>query len=167
MICNKMYRTHHLHPPVRVMLPAPELLAKEIIAGVWRNTICLTKCPGTGKQFSHHNSRSECAWFSQCVIPCAEDLPSSSSSSLPFLPFSNLLGKNKHRLYCLGACRTLKAFITMQIVTAQTYKWISIYSPCRLFPPHSPWTIQHLLEASWSMEGMVMHPLYDHYFWEW
>lgn len=96
--------------------------SRDLISGcketqsAWLNTLVLESNSVTTM------ARSECAWFSQCVI----SLRSTTSPFLlllsPFLPFSNFLEKNKHRLYCQGLtsehCRTLRAFIAMQIVIA-------------------------------------------------
>lgn len=135
--------------------------------GVWRNTICLTKYPGTGKQFSHHNSRSECAWFSQCVIPYADDLPF-SSSSLPFSALLKLPGEeqtqallSRTRIWTLQNTQGLHRLADSHSLDLQMDFYL--FTLPGFFSPFL-WTIQRLLESGWSMEGMVIHPLYHHYF---
>lgn len=134
--------------------------------GVQWNTIRLTKYPCPDKQFSRHNGTSECAWFSQCVIPSVDDLP--FSSSLPVSALLKLPGEEQTQallsgthIWTLQNTQGLHCHANSHSRDLQMDFYL--FSLSGVFSP-SLWTIQCLLESSWSTEGTVIHPVHDHYF---
>lgn len=145
-----------------MLLSYEPLVAKrrrEIISGCKRNTICSPKYPGTGKQFSHHNGSGDRAWFSQCVIPSADDLPFSALLKLPGGEQTQAL-LSATRIWTQQNTRGLHRHANSH----STHLQMDFYLFSLSGFSRSSWrTIRRLLESSWSGEEMVIHPLCHHY----
>lgn len=140
-----------LHPPKQLVTNREITTECNKTQSAWLNRLVLKN------QFNQYNGRSECAWFSQCVILSADDLP--FSSSLPNAALLKLPGEEKN---------TASIVSSMHPNTRGLHHHANSHGPdlqVDFYLLHPSGSFYQFSWTIWCLFGveLVIHPVFDHH----